>query len=561
MYYSNQKNLVSLQLPIRYKLKKSNLVIAFLLFILCFFIISFTLNGIGITWDEPIGYFYGAELIVKWGSEVVGHLKKGEIKRIFSKDFIDKYWELPTKKTAGIDHPNNHPPFSRYIQALFWLLFNHFFSDVICYRLSSAFLFSIIIALLFLLISENYNKTAAFFAVLSLVLMPRIFGHAHIAASDIPITAVWFLSIFFYWKALSSNKYILPFSIIYGLALITKFQAFIIPVPLIIYSILYERDKYKTLLKIALITIIVSPVVMLIMNPTWWYSPVQRIFYNHIILGINHTKNNPVPKYYFGKIYLYNKPWHMPLVMILITTPVSILFTFFLGAAHIIKNRFKDKLLVLFLINILVMLSIFILPQANSYDGVRHFLVIFPFVAGISGIGFKWISDLAIKWLSNLKFTYKIRHLGLKISLSLLILLLLNPLMEIAVIHPYELSYYNTLIGGIGGAFKKGMETTYWFDAVNDRFLDYVNRNLPLKSTIFIWPYNLPHFIYLQQKSYLRNDFTFTTRNFDYMILLIRQGTFLQWTWDIFHHFSPIYSTRLNNIPLVSIYEGADFKK
>ena len=34
---------------------------------------------------------------------------------------------------------------------------------------------------------------------------------------------------------------------------------------------------------------------------------------------------------------------------------------------------------------------------------------------------------------------------------------------------PYELSYYNELVGGPRGAWERGFELTYWYDAFTDR--------------------------------------------------------------------------------------------
>ncbi len=38
-------------------------------------------------------------------------------------------------------------------------------------------------------------------------------------------------------------------------------------------------------------------------------------------------------------------------------------------------------------------------------------------------------------------------------------------------IHPYELSYYNELVGGPRGAWQRGFELTYWYDAFTDKVL------------------------------------------------------------------------------------------
>ena len=38
--------------------------------------------------------------------------------------------------------------------------------------------------------------------------------------------------------------------------------------------------------------------------------------------------------------------------------------------------------------------------------------------------------------------------------------------------HPCQLSYYNTLVGGVGGAARWGLETNYWGDALTAELLD-----------------------------------------------------------------------------------------
>jgi hypothetical protein len=46
-------------------------------------------------------------------------------------------------------------------------------------------------------------------------------------------------------------------------------------------------------------------------------------------------------------------------------------------------------------------------------------------------------------------------------------------------IHPYELSYYNELAGGPRGAWERGFELTYWYDAFTPSVIDDLNRKLP----------------------------------------------------------------------------------
>jgi hypothetical protein len=46
-------------------------------------------------------------------------------------------------------------------------------------------------------------------------------------------------------------------------------------------------------------------------------------------------------------------------------------------------------------------------------------------------------------------------------------------------IHPYELSYYNELIGGPRGAWARGFELSYWYDAFNPPVIRELNARLP----------------------------------------------------------------------------------
>jgi hypothetical protein len=51
-------------------------------------------------------------------------------------------------------------------------------------------------------------------------------------------------------------------------------------------------------------------------------------------------------------------------------------------------------------------------------------------------------------------------------------------------VHPYELSYYNSLIGGPRGAWNEGFELTYWYDAFDPRSLERINATLPENASI-----------------------------------------------------------------------------
>jgi hypothetical protein len=51
-------------------------------------------------------------------------------------------------------------------------------------------------------------------------------------------------------------------------------------------------------------------------------------------------------------------------------------------------------------------------------------------------------------------------------------------------VHPYQLSYYNALIGGPRGAWSAGFELSYWYDAFTPRIIADLNAKLPPDAVI-----------------------------------------------------------------------------
>ena len=81
---------------------------------------------------------------------------------------------------------------------------------------------------------------------------------------------------------------------------------------------------------------------------------------------------------------------------------------------------------------------------------------------------------------------------------------------ETIAIHPYELEYYNVLIGGPAGAKAAGMETTYYWDAATAEVLDWMNDHLPARTTVLIFPPpDVRTFDWLQRHGRLRRDLRF----------------------------------------------------
>jgi hypothetical protein len=133
-------------------------------------------------------------------------------------------------------------------------------------------------------------------------------------------------------------------------------------------------------------------------------------------------------------------------------------------------------------------------------------------------------------------------------------------------------------VGGVRGAHIRGMETTYWYDVVNKEFLAVLNREIPQGAAVSMWIANQAYFEFLQDKGKIRKDIKFITPDIqvtlrnsgvdlkfspatpEFLILLSRQGVFNKFYWSIYNKSIPLYSLRLEGVPLISIYRWKDVK-
>ena len=67
-----------------------------------------------------------------------------------------------------------------------------------------------------------------------------------------------------------------------------------------------------------------------------------------------------------------------------------------------------------------------------------------------------------------------------------------------ALLMPVPLSYYSPLVGGLPGAARLGMEPTYYWDALDDGALAFLNANTPPGRTV-AFSGTPTSFLYLRQ--------------------------------------------------------------
>lgn len=518
---------------------------AIILIIIALGLTLVTMQGIGITWDEPEYNFSNSLRQVQWLKLAAKDIFQGHFGHPFKKEVIAEYWD-----------GNRHQTLARTLSGISWLLFHRLLGDIIAFRLSSSIMFALLVGLLYIFISQTYSWKEGLFAACTYLLMPHPFGHAHIAALDTPITFMWFATTYAFWRGITNYKWAILTGVIYGAALSTKIHALFIPIPLLLWSIwIHGIHRKRNYLNNLLSMVTIAPIVSFLIQPWLWHDTfpkiVERLF--------NYTHRSTtvlIPVYYFGKTYHFSPPWHYPFVMALVTVPPGVVLSYLIALFRLRFHRSRSIVLLLFL-NALTSLSLLLLPTAPGYDGVRLFLPAFPFLAGLAGIGFGHCLDLVSAKVELWRNPMNKQFIRVILTCILVILLLGSSIFSLIDAYPYFLSYFNVLIGGVRGAHLLGMESTYWGDAVNQSVLDYLNTYTERDATVAFLVYNPRIAQYYKEKNMLRRDIKLPLEA-DYWILTARQGMFTYHTWLLYKRVRPSCQFSYNGVPLVLVYKSKE---
>ncbi|MBC8113090.1 MAG: glycosyltransferase family 39 protein, partial [Candidatus Saccharimonas sp.] len=388
----------------------------------------------------------------------------------------------------------DHPPLGRYWLGvhhhLTWWLAPPFEPEgpfvTACARTGSATAFALTVWMIGVAATSWFGRAAGLFASLALVLMPRVYGHAHLASletiTNLTCTAA-VLAVAAWWNGAAppSRRVALLTGVVMGLALLTKIQAVLIPIPVMLWALWRWRAKAIVPLLVWGVT---ANVVFFALWPYLWLDPV-----GHYLEYLGRTTNRAtIHCFYFGVRYDDKAvPWHYPFVMFAVTVPVGLHVMGALGlrreksavssqrseAGGKDDARWRHWLLLACTVFPLI---VFALPGVAVYDGERLFLTVFPLWAIFVGRGFQIAYSLFIR----IKYP------------TLPVFGLLGVLAWSAMtsywLQPYQLAYYNELVGGQSGADRCGLEIDYWGVGITRGNYNVVVLSLGRDSTIAIGP-------------------------------------------------------------------------
>jgi hypothetical protein len=212
-----------------------------------------------------------------------------------------------------------------------------------------------------------------------------------------------------------------------------------------------------------------GPLVAWLGNPAWWRETLPRLAHYYMLSTARRGALPDIRILYLGRIYEYSLPWHNAWVLIAITVPASLLAAALAGLVWTLRHVGRDRLPLYFLLHLVTLPVLRMLPTPG-HDGVRLFLPTFFFLAAMAGWGTVGLADLLSRVVRR----------GKTVLRAVLAVLVLAPAAwQLIQVHPYELSYYNELIGGAKGAWRAGFELSYWYDAFNPETLAELNTRLP----------------------------------------------------------------------------------
>lgn len=422
---------------------------------------AWALDDYNVTWDEALGDFFFGDRYLRFyrtldpeALDFMADLPEAEGAAALERSpFRGRPWEYPpVAATAGAAT-------SEILSGRLGLVdpFDGFHAVNVVLAVALAPLW-----LLFL--SRRIGLVAATTAVGLLVASPRLIVHWMANIKDFPSMALFTATVAAGFAAVESGRvrWLLATGALWGLALGTKFNALFLPaIPLL--GILasgvpaaWNGRRFRLVQglvgasAIGLLTLIAS-------WPWLWADPVGRLG-RHVA-------------YLAGRrAYTAEHSLAPVLETILLTTPPVFLLLAAIGLVPLLDRlRRRDALGWWVFAWIAVVLGRYLPPQAVNFDGVRHFLELFPALGVLGGLGLSFVLD---RLGSRLPLRRRVLA-PLAIALALL-----PGASRVLATHPFQIAYWNLGTGGPGGAWEAARPQSgdYWGTSYRQG-LEWISRN------------------------------------------------------------------------------------
>lgn len=500
----------------------------------------FTMSGLGMTWDEA--YYFephrnAAQFLIDaaQGTRVPG---------VTPDQYFAQVPELPAV-------PRLIHGLSGLLFDGSWLAERHMFAPLVAQRLLNGAAHGLNAYLLALLLVPAAGSLPAIAGMLAYATLPHVFAHAHFAATETLMVTMTLLTVLAFLRGLRSLWAVPLAGVAFGLALNTKFNLILLPLPLALWGLIdHRRLVWLPLLGMAAI----APIVWIATWPWLWSDTLTRLW-DYLQHFLTHAQT---PTWYLGRRWgegTDSVPWFYPLHILALTTPLPTLLLSAVGLLFCLWPRSPDRREHLFVLLAAIPLAISSAPGAPRYDGTRLFFNALPALALLAGVGCARIGE----WFPGAGRDRV--HSG--VVLALAALMAIPGALAIFISHPHELSHFNELAGGLPGAVRRGFEPVQWCEAVNEPVIEHLNAMLPPGASLMPVALHDQIFTHMQSWGVLRPDIRIVgpPAVSDYHIVQARFGFFGRVEWFLWSRWFPGGSRRFGwprgvdipEVPLIAV--------
>ena len=443
------------------KLGTMGLALAGAAFILAFL----TASDYGIASDVA-NYFESSMRQIEWGRRFFEDLLFGQPTEALARETVFEAWRWNLARVP-------HPPLSRELSGLTWLLGHRWLDALTAYRLAVMLGYAALAGWVTVFTHwSTRSRIAGLTAGASVLAYPTLFAHGHLAHTDLLLTTFWFtsaasLAVFERTRRLG---WLIAAGLLFGAAAATKFSGLLLAPVIVTWLVVRRpREALPALVIIALSAILVFALT----NPVLWVAPEVGLA-DYLRAGMDRASTSAagLATEYFGVIYDFRPPVHYPWIWTLAVVPPTFLVAILVGLTTVRRHWLP----VYCLLNMSVLYAALLFPRAPMHDGVRLLLPVLAFQCVLVGVGAQRAIELLADWLP------RVGRSGVE---ALVVIGILVPAGATTVAsHPHQLSYANFLFGGTAGLADKGLEVTNLKEALGAEVLADLERAIPAGSVI-----------------------------------------------------------------------------
>jgi len=436
--------------------------------------------------------------------------------------------------------------------------YNRFMPEIYYMRhLCTFLLFYISVYFFFLIVRNRFQSwPLGLTACLFLILSPRIFADSFYG-KDVVFLSLFIISIYFFIRYLQrkTHRNAILFALATALTVDQRITGIFIPF-LAVFMTVADRicsgkSPHPLPEKLSpLFTYLVSFLLfMIIFWPSLWSNPFGSLTNSFTVMN-----RFPITYYvfYLGTFIKSTEvPWHYIPVWVMITTPPIYIPFFFLGSFLILKEIFKNRIILysnkneqqdfVFLLMFVTPLIAVIIFNSALYDGWRHMYFIYALFLLIAMKGFAYVLDLMKKAGSS-----RDRRASFFIA-AVVVFCLMSTSFQMFKYHPFQNVYFNIFVANNAGQY---FELDYWGLSFRQG-LEYIVKNDKrslIKLSANVPPPLINNAIFLE-KSDLHRLRLVNVSNADYFL------TNYRWHPQAYDFNNEVFTIIVDNQTIMSVFK------